>query len=96
MKIKKFYFKSINSTNDKAIKIKPNFIDAYNGRGNVYKNLKLYNKALLDYEKVLQLNPNFFNIWLRNFIAPASLGVTLGNLIKSLDNCNSLIIVISL
>ena len=40
---------------------------------------------------ILQLKPNFFNFLLKNFIVPASLGVILGNLIKSFDNCNSLI-----
>ena len=46
--------------------------------------------------KILQVNPSDFNCLLKKLIAPASLGVILGNFIKSLANFNSLILAISL
>lgn len=44
---------------DKAIKQNPNFIQAYNNRGNAYRDLKQYQKALNDYDKAISLNPKF-------------------------------------
>ena len=36
----------------------PNNVLAYVNRGNAYYNLNQYNKALADFNKALQLNPN--------------------------------------
>ena len=45
---------------------------------------------------ILHEKPSFFNLLLKYPIAPASLGVTLGNFISSLANVSSLIFGISL
>ena len=53
-------------------------------------------KELIAFPSITPKDAGAINFLLRKSIVPASLGVTLGNLIKSLDNCNSLIIVINL
>ncbi len=42
-----------------AIKHKPDYIEAYLNRGNVYRKLKQYNQAIEDYNKVISLKPDF-------------------------------------
>ena len=41
----------------KAIQIDPNFAYALNGRGNTYKDLKDYYKALADYTTAIKIDP---------------------------------------
>ncbi|MEI0479332.1 tetratricopeptide repeat protein, partial [Brachyspira pulli] len=43
---------------DKAIKLDPDYVDAYNNRGLTKENLGLYEEALKDYKKALKLDPN--------------------------------------
>ena len=50
---------------------------------------KKYLELLIE-SKILHLNPRDLNFLARKFIAPASTGVMLGNLISSFANCNSL------
>ena len=42
-----------------ALKLNPNFADAYNNRGNAYKDLGQYERAIQDFDKAIQLNPNY-------------------------------------
>ena len=35
-----------------------NYMDAYYNRGCAFFNLKIYDKAIIDYTKVIELNPN--------------------------------------
>ena len=44
---------------DKAIKQNPKFVQAYNNRGNAYRDLKQHQKALNDYDKAISLSPEF-------------------------------------
>jgi len=43
---------------NKAIKINPNYADAYNNRGLLYYDQKKYELALADYSKAIDINPN--------------------------------------
>ena len=51
-------YKSAISDFDKAIKLNPNFDDAYNNRGVAKEYLTNYNGAIEDYNKFIELNPN--------------------------------------
>ncbi len=42
-----------------AIKINPNYIEAYNGMGNAYKKLNDLNKAIVNFKKAIEINPNY-------------------------------------
>ena len=44
----------------KAIKINPNYIEAYNGCGNAYKNLKKFEEAVQSFKKAIQIEPRYF------------------------------------
>ena len=39
----------------KAIQINPNYIEAYNGCGNAYKNLKKFEEAVQSFKKAIQI-----------------------------------------
>ena len=66
-----FYYKSGNEKYDsenfkgalsdfsKAIKINPQYEDAYNNRGNVKLDLKIYKGAISDYTKAIKINPQY-------------------------------------
>ena len=54
---RKEYKKAAESYN-KVIKIKPNFLEAYNNRGGAKSRLKKYDEAITDYNKAIKLNPN--------------------------------------
>lgn len=43
----------------KVIKQHPNFAPAYNNRGNAYRDLRQYSKAIQDYNRAISLNPKF-------------------------------------
>jgi len=43
---------------DKAIQEKPNFAEAYNNRGNAYREMKQYALAMQDYNRAISLKPN--------------------------------------
>ena len=43
---------------DKAIKLKPNFVEAYYNKGNTLKNLKRYDDALSCYDQAIKLKPD--------------------------------------
>ena len=42
-----------------AIKLDPDYVEAYNNRGVSYYDLENYKDAIADYNKVIQLNPNY-------------------------------------
>ena len=54
---KKDYQGSIFKYNE-AIKLNPNYAEAYNNRGYVYYELKNYREAIADFNKAIQINPN--------------------------------------
>lgn len=41
-----------------AIKLQPDFADAYNNRGNAYKDLGQYQRAIKDYDEAIRLQPD--------------------------------------
>ncbi len=43
---------------NKAIKLVPTYAEAYNLRGDAYRDERKYDQAILDYNKALELNPN--------------------------------------
>ncbi|WP_461255163.1 tetratricopeptide repeat protein [Treponema sp. R80B11-R83G3] len=43
---------------DKAIRLSPNYADAYNDRGNAYHYKKDYDRAIADYNEAIRLGPN--------------------------------------
>ena len=43
----------------KVIKQHPEFAPAYNNRGNAYRDLRKYSKAIQDYNRAISLNPKF-------------------------------------
>jgi predicted O-linked N-acetylglucosamine transferase (SPINDLY family) len=48
---------------DKAIKLKPNFVEAYYNKGNTLKNLKRYDDALSCYDQAIKLKPDYFEAY---------------------------------
>jgi hypothetical protein len=46
-----------------AIKQDPNQAQAYNNRGNAYRDVRNYQKAIQDYQKAIQLNPKFYQAY---------------------------------
>jgi tetratricopeptide (TPR) repeat protein len=43
----------------KAIKINPDYVEAYFNRGNVYDSKGQYDQAIKDFNKILEINPNY-------------------------------------
>ena len=80
-----FYYKSgnekYNSENykgalsdfSKAIKINPQYEDAYNERGNVKLDLKIYKGAISDYTKAIKINPQFGDAYYNRGLAKENL-----------------------
>lgn len=48
---------------DKAIRLKPDFAEAYGGRGNVHGALAQYEKALKDYDEAVRLDPDYVEVY---------------------------------
>jgi tetratricopeptide (TPR) repeat protein len=49
---------------EKAIELKPNFMQAYHTRAMCFGELQKYDKALKDFNKAIELDPNFKNAYL--------------------------------
>lgn len=47
------------------IELNPNYVKAYNNRGTTYYNLGLYNKAIRDFNKSIELNPCEYSYFYR-------------------------------
>jgi tetratricopeptide (TPR) repeat protein len=43
---------------DRALSIKPDYADAYNNRGNAWRGLTEYGRAIADYSAALRFNPD--------------------------------------
>ena len=43
---------------NEAIRLKPDYVEAYNNRGNVYNNLGQYQRAIQDCNKAIRLKPD--------------------------------------
>tara|TARA_B100000900_G_scaffold376875_1_gene359892 strand:- start:4048 stop:5553 length:1506 start_codon:yes stop_codon:yes gene_type:complete len=65
----------------KAIKINPNYIEAYNGCGNAYKNLKQLEKAVECFNKAIQIEPRYLEAY-----------INLGNVLIKLEKFEEAII----
>ena len=48
----------LNTEFSNAIRLNPQYADAYNSRGFVYYKKKDYNRAIADFEAALRINPN--------------------------------------
>ena len=46
-----------------AIKLKPDFTEAYNNRGNAYYHIGDYNRAIEDYDKAIEIQPDYANAY---------------------------------
>lgn len=44
---------------DEAIRLKPDLAEAYNNRGNVYGDIKEYQRAIEDYDEAIRLKPDY-------------------------------------
>ena len=44
---------------DKALKVNPKYVDAYNNKGLSLHNLGRYEEAILEYDKALKINPKY-------------------------------------
>lgn len=64
----KLYAKAIASF-DKAIKIQPNYAEAWCGQGKVLCELKRYAKAIFSFDEAIQIQPNFAEAWYRRGMA---------------------------
>ena len=52
------YDRAIEDLN-KAIDLKPNYVQAYFNRGSAYRGKGAYDRAIADYSKVIKLNPDY-------------------------------------
>ncbi|MBD2047932.1 tetratricopeptide repeat protein [Coleofasciculus sp. FACHB-64] len=48
---------------DKALKIRPEYLEAWNGRGQILFNLNKYKEAIEAYDKAIQISPESFEAW---------------------------------
>ena len=48
---------------DRALEINPNFVEAWNNKGNVLDELGRYEEAIECYDKALEINPNYAEAW---------------------------------
>lgn len=52
------------STYEKAINIRPDYAEAWNGKGKTLYKLKRYEDALAAYDKAIQLKPDYLDAWM--------------------------------
>lgn len=48
----------------KALQINPKYVDAYNNRGLIYKNMGLTEMALADYSRAIEFSPNYALVYI--------------------------------
>jgi len=64
----RFYYEPAIENFSQAIRLNPNYANAYFGRGLAYYGKRLFDKALTDFESALLIDPNHSNIrdvWLK-------------------------------
>ena len=47
----------------KAIKLKPNYFESYNGLGNAYSKLNEYDKSIKCFQKAFEIEPKFYEAY---------------------------------
>ena len=62
------------SAYDEAIRLKPDFAEAYNNRGNAKTDLGQYEAAVADFDEAIRLQPDFANAYSNRGNAKADLG----------------------
>jgi tetratricopeptide (TPR) repeat protein len=72
--IDKGRFEEAIEHNNKAIRLKPDYVEAYNNRGFAYDKLGRYQQAFEDYNKAISLNPNFVDAYYNRGFAYDKLG----------------------
>ena len=65
--------KAIEYLNE-ALRLKPDYADAYSNRGIAYRNLGQHQRAIEDYNEAIRLNPNYAMAYSNRGIAYSSLG----------------------
>ena len=81
--INKDFTKALKFIN-KAIKINPNYAEAYNEKGNALSELKQLNAAIENYDRAIEINPNYDNAFYnRGFVLQELL--KLDDAVKSYD-----------
>lgn len=60
---------------DKAIRLDPNNVYAYNNRGNAYFNLGLYQQAIEDFSQAVRVDSNHFDAYYNRGNAYLNLGL---------------------
>ena len=76
---------------EEAIKLNPNFSEAYNNLANIQKSLKMYDKAVGNYKKAISLKENNFEAYfnLANLYYSLENYVEASNYFKNITNLNS-------
>jgi serine/threonine protein kinase/tetratricopeptide (TPR) repeat protein len=70
-----------------AIRLKPDYAEAYNGRGQAYFKLKQFDKAISDYSDAIRIKPDFAEAYSNRAFAYTRLG----QFDKALADCNEAI-----
>ena len=60
--------------NDRAIRLNPALVEAYNNRGNAKQQLEQYEAAIADYDEAIRLNPTLVEAYSNRGVAKAGLG----------------------
>ena len=71
---KKGTFETVIDVYDKALRLKPNFSEAYNNRGNAKDDLGRHDEALADYDEALRLTPDDAEVYNNRGVAKNNLG----------------------
>jgi tetratricopeptide (TPR) repeat protein len=48
---------------EQAIKIKPDYHDAWSNRGNALRKLERYEEAIASYDQAIKFKPDFYQAW---------------------------------
>ena len=59
---------------DQAIRLKPDYAEAYNNRGNAKRALERHDEAIVDYNEAIRLKPDFAEPYYNRGNAKAMLG----------------------
>ncbi|NET62402.1 MAG: tetratricopeptide repeat protein [Symploca sp. SIO2E6] len=67
------YLREAITSYDQAIEIKPDYVNAWNNRGNELGKLGKYTEAIASYEKAIEIKPDHANAWVGRGFALESL-----------------------